>query len=381
MAGRRRTFPPWQGRRDQPEPPTPLVGRDAAGGGLATLHALTRIARHLGTALDPGSAAVVADAALIALGGVGVAVTDLDAVLARTGRVPVESATVEGIEAMLGRRRWDVPVVQQTTIGRQAASVACAAIVVDGVAVGTIQVVHDDVSEDLTAGLGMLADLVAAELRAHELEAERGHAARSTLRALQAQISPHFIHNALTAIAGLVHRDPASARDLLSKFAEFLRSSFRSDDEMITLAEELRLVEIYLDLERTRFGDRFEMSLRVAPEVLGARLPPLSLQPIVENAIRHGLEPLERRGRLRIRAVDAQTEVTVVVEDDGVGTDPEALRDAMEGRGVTRHIGVLAVDERLRSTFGPEYGLVIRTGEERGTEVTMRFPKSGSTAG
>ncbi|MEE8602608.1 sensor histidine kinase [Euzebya tangerina] len=337
---------------------------------------MAELQRQLGQTLDGPTATVVADAARLVLGGRGVVVTDLDRVLATRGEVPEDSEAT--VVTILDRRRWADPVVQQAQVGGLDVAAACAVIAIDGVPIGTIHLVHDTITEDLLASLDALAQLVATGIRTQELESQRGQAARSELHALRAQISPHFIHNSLTAIAGLVHREPGTARELLSKFAEFLRSSFRTTADLIPLADELRLVEIYLDLERTRFGDRFEVSLRVAPEVLTAPVPALSIQPLVENAIRHGLEPLERRGRLRIRAVDAQTEVSVVVEDDGVGTDPEALQAAMLGNRATRHIGVLAVDERLRSTFGPEYGLMIRTGPDRGTEVTMRVPKSGA---
>ena len=114
------------------------------------------------------------------------------------------------------------------------------------------------------------------------------------LRALRAQISPHFVYNSLTAIASFVRTDPERARELLLEFADFTRYSFRRHGEFTTLAEELRSIERYLVLEQARFGDRLAVTLRVAPEVLPVAVPFLSLQPLVENAVRHGLE---RQGR------------------------------------------------------------------------------------
>ena len=125
------------------------------------------------------------------------------------------------------------------------------------------------------------------------------------LRALRAQISPHFVYNSLTAIASFVRTDPDRARDLLIEFADFTRYAFRRGGEFTTLADELTNIERYLVLEKARFGDRLDVRLRVAPEVLPVSIPFLSVQPLVENAVRHGLEGSEgdrprdagRRGR------------------------------------------------------------------------------------
>ena len=110
------------------------------------------------------------------------------------------------------------------------------------------------------------------------------------LRALRAQISPHFIYNSLTAIASFTRTDPDRARELLLEFADFTRYALRRGGEFATLAEELRNIERYLVLEQARFGDRLRVSLRVAPEVLPVAVPFLVVQPLVENAVRHGLE-------------------------------------------------------------------------------------------
>lgn len=142
-----------------------------------------------------------------------------------------------------------------------------------------------------------------------------------------------------------------------------------------TLAEELRFVDIYLELERARFGDRLAVSLRVAPEVLPVRVPSLVLQPLVENAVRHGLEQLSGTARLQISAEDGGHEAVVTVEDHGVGTDPEQLADVLAGRRGGQSIGLRNVDERLRATFGNDHGLTIETGVGAGTKVTMHLPK------
>jgi two-component system LytT family sensor kinase len=216
---------------------------------------------------------------------------------------------------------------------------------------------------------------VSTHLALAELDASRTRTVQAQLNFLRAQISPHFVYNALTAIASFVRSDPERARDLLVGFAEFIRWSFREHSQYATLAEELQFVDTYLELERARFGDRLAVSLRVAPEVLPVRVPSLVLQPLVENAVRHGLERLSGTARLLISAEDGGHEAIVTVEDHGMGVDPGELADVLAGRAGGQSVGLRNVDERLRATFGNDHGLTIETGVGAGTKVTMRLPK------
>jgi two-component system, LytTR family, sensor kinase len=209
---------------------------------------------------------------------------------------------------------------------------------------------------------------VDTQLALHELDSSRARLAQAELRALRAQISPHFIYNALGAIASFVRTDPERARELLLEFAEFTRYSFRSHGEFTTLAEELRSIDRYLILERARFGERLKVRLRIAPEVLPVVLPFLCVQPLVENAVRHGLSQKPGGGMVSIEARDSGAECHITVEDDGVGMDPTSF---MEGD----HHGLSNVDDRLRALFGDEYGLVVETAVNEGTKVSMRVPK------
>jgi two-component system LytT family sensor kinase len=220
---------------------------------------------------------------------------------------------------------------------------------------------------------------VAAQLALAELDLSRARLARAEVRALRAQISPHFIYNALTAIASFVRTDPELARELILEFAEFTRYSFRAHGEFTTLAEELRSIDRYLTIERARFGERLQVRLQIAPEVLPVGLPFLCLQPLVENAVRHGLSRKPGVGMVSIIARDAGAECHITVEDDGVGMDPSILggpagadEDTAEAG---QHVGLSNVDDRLRSVFGDEYGLVVETAPGAGTKVSMRIPK------
>lgn len=235
-----------------------------------------------------------------------------------------------------------------------------------------------DGTDAAAAGLlrlsGEVAQFVSTQLELSELDRSRQRAVRAELRFLRAQISPHFIYNALTAIESYVRTDPDRARELLVDFAEFTRYSFRSHGQFTTMAEELRLVDTYLELERARFGTRLDVTLRVSPEALSVKLPSLVLQPLVENALRHGLEPVAQPGKILITVADADAHALVSVEDNGTGASPSRIRRALDGTG--DEVGLHNVDERLRTVFGEEYGLTVETAPGAGTKVTMRLPKS-----
>jgi two-component system, LytTR family, sensor kinase len=214
--------------------------------------------------------------------------------------------------------------------------------------------------------IGEQLELGSAELRGRML-------AEAELRALRAQISPHFIYNSLNAVATFVRTDPERARELLLEFADFTRYAFRTGGDFATLADELRNTERYLVLEQARFGDRLRVSLRVAPEVLPISVPFLVVQPLVENAVRHGLEGDRETMTVSIVAADEGATALLTIEDDGVGADPGAIREALIGGG--RPVGLSNVDSRLRQVFGDRHGLVVETAPGAGTKVTLRIPK------
>jgi two-component system LytT family sensor kinase len=215
--------------------------------------------------------------------------------------------------------------------------------------------------------------LIAAQLELAEMDAQIERLALAELRALRAQISPHFIYNALAAVAALIRTSPDEARELLAEFAHFIRYAFRGQRPYVTLADELQYIEKYLRLEQARFGDRLKVRVSVAPEVLGAVVPVLSVQPLVENAVRHGVETTHETCRVEILGVDLNSDVELCVRDDGPGMSPEAARRALEGR--SRGIGLVNVHRRLQNAFGPGYGLQVESRIDGGTAVRMTVPK------
>ncbi|MGA8258280.1 MAG: histidine kinase [Nocardioides sp.] len=248
-------------------------------------------------------------------------------------------------------------------------------VVVDERIVGTLAAFAPYPTAGLARANDEVATWVSGQLALAELESSRARLAEAEVRALRAQISPHFIYNSLGAIASFVRTDPDRARDLLLEFADFTRYSFRRHGEYTTLAEELRSVERYLLLEQARFGDRLKVTLSVAPEVLPVAVPFLCIQPLVENAVRHGLEGIDGAGHITITARDRGQDCLIEVEDDGAGEDPEKVRRVLAGDVALDSVGLGNVDARLRTTYGDDYGLVVETAKGAGTKVIVRVPK------
>jgi two-component system, LytTR family, sensor kinase len=247
----------------------------------------------------------------------------------------------------------------------------------EGSIVGTLAALTN-----LTAGPVLLrataevARYVSSQLELAELDESRARLNRAEVRALRAQISPHFVYNALTTIASFIRTDPVRARELLIEFADFTRYSFRTAGEYTTLSDELTNIERYIRLEKARFGERLNIKLQIAPEVLSVVLPFLALQPLVENAVRHGLSGKPNGGTITITAENAGAECVIIVEDDGVGMDPARLTDDLEDAHQSgAHVGLGNVDDRMRSAFGDDFGLVVDTNVGAGMKITLRVPK------
>jgi two-component system LytT family sensor kinase len=231
----------------------------------------------------------------------------------------------------------------------------------------------------LVRAAGEVARWVSVQLELADLDQSRTRLIEAEIKALRAQISPHFIFNSLAVIASFVRTDPERARELLLEFADFTRYSFRRHGDFTTLAEELHAIDHYLALVRARFGDRLSVTLQIAPEVLPVTLPFLCLQPLVENAVKHGLEGKavpSGKCHIQITAQDAGAEALVVIEDDGAGMDPGLLRRILAREiSPSGGIGLSNVDDRLRQVYGDDHGLVIETAPGAGMKITVRLPK------
>jgi two-component system LytT family sensor kinase len=216
------------------------------------------------------------------------------------------------------------------------------------------------------------ASLVAAQVALSVLGEQEERLAQAELRALRAQISPHFIYNALAAVAGDIHARPEEARELLIDFAEFTRYLFRDGRSYVTLGEEIEHVERYLRLERARFRDSLHVTIDIPPDSRDAVVPAMSVQPLVENAVRHGVERRAGTGRIEISAQALDGDVELRVRDDGIGLDPARVPAVLAGAG--GGIGLSNVDARLRATYGDRYALRIESRVGEGTTVVMSVP-------
>ncbi|HET6625027.1 MAG TPA: histidine kinase [Nocardioidaceae bacterium] len=355
------------------------LGTEADRATFRTLHTASLAGPPLRAGLTPASAEKSVRFLRTLLGTPAVALTDTARFLAWDGRFAHHAEQTAGLaEPVVRDGATSVADKREFSCTDSACTlrhVIVSPLIVEDRVVGTLQVFAASSSAGLVRATNEVARWVSGQLELAELDASRTRMMEAEVRALRAQISPHFIYNSLTAIASFVRTDPERARELLLEFADFTRYSFRRHGEFTTLAEELRSIERYLSLERARFGDRLRVTLRIAPEVLPVSVPFLSLQPLVENAVRHGLEGKEGLGHITILAEDHDRECVLSVEDDGVGEDPERVRRALAGDPTSDSVGLGNVDERLRSAFGDDYGLVVETAPGVGTKVVIRVPK------
>jgi two-component system LytT family sensor kinase len=215
--------------------------------------------------------------------------------------------------------------------------------------------------------------LQAARERALRAEAL---ASGARLQALRYQINPHFLFNTLNAVSTLVvERQTSEATRMIARLSDFLRLTLdeRTSDE-VPLAEELDFVQRYLDIEQVRFGERLRLEISIAPEALDAIVPVLLLQPLVENAVKHGIAAREDGGRIVVRAERRGATLRIVVADDGPG--PAASGD---GRG----IGLANTRERLRTLYGAAQRLELGASPDGGggTQVVVELPFRAHTPG
>ncbi|QSQ16959.1 histidine kinase [Myxococcus landrumensis] len=227
----------------------------------------------------------------------------------------------------------------------------------------------------LTAGAHALGLARRAHVRQRRADQLQAQLAEARLQALASQLRPHFLFNALNAVASLVHADPDGAERMLARLGDLLRQSLESHGRQeVTLREELAALTPYLDIEQIRFGPRLQVAWSLAPDVMDARVPFLALQPLVENAIRHGLAPRAEPGRIEITAEREGALLRVSVRDDGMGPPPE-------GPVRVGGVGLSNLRARLVTLYGPRAGLELRRGTPRGAVAELRVPLDDSHEG
>ena len=227
----------------------------------------------------------------------------------------------------------------------------------------------NETQEAMVEGLGQV---LSTQLELSELERQTQLATRMELKALQAQINPHFLFNTINTIASLIRTDPARARELLREFAAFYRRTLEAEEALIPLSTELEQTHRYLNFEIARFGDRIIVEEAVPPELRRLPVPAFIVQPLVENAIAHGMR---QSGPLTISLTSYRCDdgaVCITVADDGAGISAETLPRVLEpGFGSGLGIALKNVDDRLKGHFGPGSGVRVESTEGQGTAVTL----------
>ncbi|HAP93505.1 MAG TPA: sensor histidine kinase [Desulfotomaculum sp.] len=220
-----------------------------------------------------------------------------------------------------------------------------------------------------------VAQLLGMQMELAELNRQAQLVTKAELEALRAQINPHFLFNTLNTIIMFIRTNPETARRLLIRLSSFFRYALKRSGHFNTLKEEIEYLNTYLILEKARFGEKLQIAKEIDETILPCRVPVLTIQPLVENAIKHGILPKSGRGTVKIIACPVNGEMLVAVHDDGVGIQPERLpeifkHDVGSGNGV----GLSNVHERLKSLFGEDYGLKIVSTPNVGTSVYVRIP-------
>lgn len=342
---------------------------------------------YLRRGLDGESAKATADIIFAAGGYDAVAVTGEAQVLACVG---AEAGHHGGYNKSLTKATRGVLAGGQFYIAQTAFDIGChcpactlaSAIIVPlkraETVIGTLKLYYTRPNAigptDITFATG-LAHLFSTQLELTEIDRQAKLAARAELKALQAQINPHFLFNTLNTITSLIRTKPDLARELLVKLSSIFRFTLHKTDHNITLAEELAQVRCYLAIEKARYGEKLTVVEEIEPAVLKYLIPSLTIQPIAENAIKHGLQPKEDGGTITVRAAEMANYIEIDIIDDGVGIDLKHSHPLQFRPACSERIGLTNVHERLRGQFGVNFGLELDSVPGNGTSIRMRLPK------
>ncbi len=267
--------------------------------------------------------------------------------------------------------------------GRGPAHVAMAPIRSGRLVVGAVALVgvgNDPPPPSVLRSASVFADLMGMQVDLGQLERQKQMVVEAELRALRAQINPHFLLNALNTVAAYSRSDPGTTRQLLVRLADMFKGTMRTPGQFVAFHDEFQHLKNYLFIEQARFQDKLHVVYDIEPAVLPLQVPALCLQPLVENAVRHGITPKKGPGTVTITArLDWMLmRVEFVVRDDGVGMPAEKVAALLGPGGVApsddRGVGLRNVSERLQRLFGARYALRIQSHPGRGTTVTLQIP-------
>ena len=240
-----------------------------------------------------------------------------------------------------------------------------------------IEVYSDNEIGSLTRSFNVMTQKI-QDLMAQNIQ-EQEQKRKIELKALQSQINPHFLYNTLDSIIWMAEGKKNEEVVLMTaSLARLLRQSISIENELVTIGQEIEYVRSYLTIQKMRYMDKLEFEINVDPRITHAQIIRLVLQPIVENAIYHGLKYKESKGMLKVHGYELGERIIIDITDDGVGMDEETLKHIYDKHKVNYHsngVGVYNVQQRLVLYYGKEYGIIYHSEKGKGTTATVVIPK------
>lgn len=213
-----------------------------------------------------------------------------------------------------------------------------------------------------------LSDLLSNQIELYKLNKLAKEASTAEFRALRAQIEPHFLFNALNTIASFCRTNPSKARELIIDLSNYFRQTLKRQEDFVYLKDEIEFIQSYLSIETARFGNRLQLIIDIPDEMMDEKVPVFVLQPIVENAIKHGILPKPEGGKVYLEAFFENDEIRFCITDTGVGMNEERLNEVLTK---WPGIGLKNVNERLKLLYGEDHGLDIKTSVNNGTKISF----------
>ena len=243
--------------------------------------------------------------------------------------------------------------------------------------IGTLKLYKDEensmtpIEQELALGLGVI---FSTQIELGKIDYQAELLAKAELKALQAQINPHFLFNALNTIISLIRTQPEDARKLLLHLGNYFRNNLQEFDSEVDFYKEIDNVKSYLEIEKARFKDKLNVVYDI-PDNIDCKLPPLILQPLVENAVKHGIWEKVEGGTVVIKAREKRKATEIIIKDDGVGMRQDEIEYFLEGDMDTNKIGLKNVNDRLKTRYGKDNGLKIKSQPGVGTTIKIVIPK------
>lgn len=332
---------------------------------------------YIRSGLNKDTAKVVSEIIYESINVDAVAITDLKTVLAYIGLDDVQDKCQFLKKAEINAFRFKKVYVDNNKRGLGLLSSVTAPLYCYDELVGTLKLFRKNKfvnSTDIEVAKG-LSNLISNQLEIADAENQKRIANEMKFNALQAQINPHFLFNALNTVISFIQYNPDGASKLLITLSEYLRNNLRYAGKWIMICKELENIDAYLFIEKARFGDKINVVKDIDDDLLNMYIPALLIQPIVENAVKHGILPKDNGGTVVIKIKDNNDFIRFSVEDDGEGIEYEMLKKIVkEDYGTNMGIGLHNVYERIQSIHRGAF-FKIESKKGHGTKVVFDFPK------